>query len=65
MNNIWKFICFCFLVTYALGFVCGGLLDCMLSRKEFEREAVAAGVAHYTVDPKTGEVKFVYEKGKP
>lgn len=30
-----------------------------------EREAIKAGVAHYTVNPQTGETKFEYLTPKP
>lgn len=43
-----------------VGFLIGGQFGTLAGREYSQREAVAAGVAYYAVDPATGQTWLVY-----
>lgn len=55
-SNIWIWLS-------VLGFVSGGYIGIYLMEGDAQRQAIRAGVAYYTVNPRTGEVTFTYRKG--
>ena len=41
-----------------------GYIGCSVGKSEVREEAIKAGAAHWTIDPKTGERKFEFIKEK-
>lgn len=52
-----------FLFGLFIGCICGILILYLVidSPKDIRKEAIQAGVAHWAINPTTGEKKFVFE----
>lgn len=62
MNDFWDSIVFwCTICLLAFCMLCLGI---KLGATHVEQKAIEAGVAHYVVNEKTGETKFVFNTNK-
>lgn len=52
----------CCICSFGLGAIVGVFLVSALTIERMRNDAIKAGVAHYEINPTTGESKFVYNQ---